>query len=188
MNVLSSAACSWTCRRSDAPGSGVEWSVLLLHYYSLWQATFKMNEKSNNICFGLIRFELFSFLLNHSGDCGCNQGWLLHRTQHISLHTFLPTHTPPHTLFLCSYIKNICTVGRAASLCYISNIQLFGFTFNDHAEVQKSWRQSAGGCCRVWNVSLLIHSLTEVHHSHCETHARWGIVWVRLPTTSYCWN
>lgn len=50
--------------------------------------------------------ELVSFHLYDSGDCSCNQRLLLHRSQHISLHTFQPTHTPPHTLFL--YQEYLC--------------------------------------------------------------------------------
>lgn len=86
-------------------------------------------------------FEPVSVLPIDFVDYGCNQRWPFPRSQQISLHTFQPTHTPPHTLLLCSHIKCICAVGLGESLCYIcKTFQGFGFIFIDHAELQKPGR------------------------------------------------
>lgn len=68
-----------------------------------------------------VSFDLVGIPLSDFVDYGCNQRWPCHRSQQISLHTFQPTHTPPHTL-LCSYIKYVCAKGLGESICYISII------------------------------------------------------------------
>lgn len=67
------------------------------------------------------RFDLVGIPPSDFVDYGCNQRWPCHRSQQISLHTFQPTHTPPHTL-LCSYIKYVWAKGLRESICYISKI------------------------------------------------------------------
>lgn len=112
-------------------------------------------------------------------DYGCNQRWPFQRSQQISLHTFHPTHTPPHTLFLCFYIKYICAMGLRESLFYMSKIFSWAYLYWPRgAKVMNMQPFRSGNCCCVWNTSpWFTVFMTDM------TNACRSIVWAQLTTS-----
>lgn len=134
-----------------------------------------------SICtLALVILELVPFLHKDCGDCGCNQRWLLHRSGYTNSSPLTHLHT------LCSSVPTLCRgIWGIFTLCLKNSVVGLGWLALEWPQrVQKSRRQSAGGCC-VWNKPLLIQSsrLTEVHHSHYETDACRGIVGLWSPTS-----